>query len=244
MGGFTGPAHHLVAPAPVAEFAAGRPTTAIWHTDLATTWRIGDPAECYLKLARPPGAILGSHFDPAGEAERLRWAGQWLPVPSVIDTVDAWLLTAALPGINAVTSPHRDQPARTVPALGRALRRFHDTLPVDACPWRFSPAADALTHPDQNVRRLAATAPVAEDIVVCCGDACAPNTLLAADGSVTGYLDLGDLGVGDRWSDLAIALLSLGWNYGSGWDDCFLEAYGIAPDPERIAFHQQLHELT
>lgn len=241
-----GPAPRLRPGDQVISLAAGRPATAIWHTDLATTWQIGDPAESYLKVARPPGAVLGTRCQPLAEAQRLRWAGQWLPVPHVLDVTSSWLLTAALPGANAVSSPHREQPAQTVPALGRALRHLHDRLPVDSCPWRFQPTVDALTHPDAPVRALAAEAPPTRtaDLVVCCGDACAPNTLLRPDGSVAGYVDLGAAGVGDRWTDLAVALLSLGWNFGPGWDDYFLEAYGTEADPLRIEYFQQLHELT
>lgn len=226
----------------------------MWHNDAATTWRIG-PASAplrYLKVARPPGAVLGGALDLAGEARRLRWIGDRLPVPEVLavgpvpDGAGQWMLTAALPGTHAIAPAHRERPEQTVATLGTALRRFHDTLPVAECPWTWSPAEQAVDHPDHRVRELAATAPAVapRDRVVCCGDACAPNVLLDDAGRLVGYVDLGDLGVGDRWADLAVALLSLGWNYGHGWDRTYLEAYGIDPDPERISFHQTLHQLT
>jgi aminoglycoside phosphotransferase len=47
------------------------------------------------------------------------------------------------------------------------------------------------------------------------------------------HVDLGALGVGDRWGDLAIATWSAEWNYGPGWEDALLRAYGVAPDPLR-----------
>jgi kanamycin kinase len=49
--------------------------------------------------------------------------------------------------------------------------------------------------------------------------------------------------VADRWADLAIASWSLGWNFGPGWEAAFYAAYGIAPDPERIAYYRLLWEL-
>ena len=50
---------------------------------------------------------------------------------------------------------------------------------------------------------LAADIPPVDRLVVCHGDACAPNTLLTDDGRWSGHVDLGQLGVADRWADLA-----------------------------------------
>jgi kanamycin kinase len=75
--------------------------------------------------------------------------------------------------------------------------------------------------------------------VVCHGDACSPNTLMADDGRFAGHVDLGDLGVADRWADLAIATLSLDWNFPSGdFEAVLLDAYGVAADVDRIAYYR------
>jgi aminoglycoside phosphotransferase len=58
------------------------------------------------------------------------------------------------------------------------------------------------------------------------------------------HVDLGALGLADRWADLAIATGSLDWNYGPGWQGTLLDAYGIAPDPARIAYYRLMWELT
>ena len=57
-----------------------------------------------------------------------------------------------------------------------------------------------------------------------------------------GHVDLGDLTVGDRWADLAVASLSLDWNYGEGHQGELFDAYGIAPDVERIRWYRALWE--
>ena len=85
--------------------------------------------------------------------------------------------------------------------------------------------------------------PDIDRLVVCHGDACAPNTLVADDGRWSGHVDLGALGVADRWADLAIATWSTQWNYGDGWEDALLDAYGIAPDPERTDYYRRLWEV-
>lgn len=64
--------------------------------------------------------------------------------------------------------------------------------------------------------------------------------LLDPSGRWVGHVDLGALGVGDRWADLAIATGSTRWNYGPGWEDTLLAAYGIPADPERIRLFREL----
>jgi len=56
-------------------------------------------------------------------------------------------------------------------------------------------------------------------------------------------VDMATLGVADRWADLAVASWSLGWNYGPGWEPLFYQAYGVAPDAERVAYYRLLWEL-
>ena len=80
--------------------------------------------------------------------------------------------------------------------------------------------------------------------MVCHGDACAPNTLIGDDGRWSSHVDLGALGVGDRWADIAIATWSTQWNYGPGWERALLDAYGIEPDPERTAWYRLLWDMT
>jgi kanamycin kinase len=95
----------------------------------------------------------------------------------------------------------------------------------------------------QDALGLLAEAPPVDRLVVCHGDACAPNTLLSDDGSWSGHVDLGALGVADRWADLAVAAWSTEWNYGPGWADHLLDAYGIEPDPGRMAYYRLLWDL-
>jgi aminoglycoside phosphotransferase (APT) family kinase protein len=48
-------------------------------------------------------------------------------------------------------------------------------------------------------------------------------------------VDFGDLAVGDRWADLAVASMSLDWNFGEGHQPEFFAAYGIEPDERASA---------
>lgn len=173
---------------------------------------------------------LGSGVDLEDERARLSWArAVGHPVPEVLDLArddDGQLLvTRALAGTGAVTGEWLDRPAEAVRAIAAGYRALHDKLPVAACPYR--------------TRWIPADAPApADGAVVLHGDACAPNTIVAPDGRFAGHVDLGALGVGDRWADLAIASMSLDWNYGPGWQDAFFDAYGIARDEDRIRYYR------
>ena len=70
-----------------------------------------------------------------------------------------------------------------------------------------------------------------------------PNTLLSDDGRWSGHVDLGELGIADRWADLAVATWSTEWNYGPGWDGLLLDAYGVPPDTERTNYYRLLWDL-
>jgi aminoglycoside phosphotransferase len=141
-----------------------------------------------------------------------------------------WMVTGALPGLLATDSGWGDHRAVVV-ALGRGLRRLHVAAPRICCPFDFRIPA-ALEHVRQRagaglidaqrdlhdehrhldlpaaMELLNGLQPNSEDPVVCHGDYCVPNVLLAgaeADPEAVGYVDLGELGVADRWWDLAVA---------------------------------------
>jgi kanamycin kinase len=178
-------------------------------------------------------------------------------VPPVLEARADLLVTAALPGRSAVDPRWTASPQQAAAAVGQGLRALHDALPVDGCPFSWS-AADRLAdlrfdpaawHPDhahlgvEEARDGVAVPPPVDRLVVCHGDACVPNTLIADDGSPAGHVDLGALGVADRWADLAVATWSTVWNYGPGYEEVLLAAYGVDPDPARTAYYRLLWEL-
>jgi kanamycin kinase len=252
-------------PSGVRALLDGEPVRLVWENPLGgRTYQVGDgPGGRYLKLAPP-----GSGLDLAAEAATATWAEPFHPVPQVLghgaDESGAWLLTAALPGQSAVAARWIAEPAVAVPAIGVALRALHDALPVDSCPFSWSVAerlADARRRADRGeldrsawdpahqsmtvaeALGRASDAPPIDRLVVCHGDACAPNTLLADDGRWTGHVDVGALGLADRWADLAVATWSVTWNFGPGWERQMLDAYGVEWDDERIAYYRLLWDL-
>jgi kanamycin kinase len=261
----------LQPPDPIrASYASWQWTVASEWPGIATTWRIENPTGPAARV-RYLKVVQAGHYPTAlDESSRTQWASLFLPVPIALDAgsgdgVD-WLLTGAVAGLDATRHPLFADPARLVPILARGLAAFHEQAPVDQCPFDFRVDA-ALTHARERVRagvakptdlhpehrhltlddalaELERLRPTAEDLVVCHGDYCYPNVLLDDTGAITGYVDLGELGVADRWWDVAVGAWSTTWNVGAGWEDLFYESYGIERDDGRIAFYRLLYDLS
>ena len=218
-------------PPHVLELAGDVVPELIWQNELGgLTYRLGGQ---YLKWNPRATGI-----DLVREAARLEWISARHPAPPVLefgsDDQAEWMLTAAIPGGYAVGDAWRARPSEAIAAIAAGLRAIH-ALPVADFPteWRGT------TWVDRQPDNLGARPPIDEPMVVH-GDACAPNTLITDDGAWSGNVDFGDLGVGDRWADLAVASMSLDWNFGEGHQDEFYEAYGVEPDEERIRYYRSL----
>ncbi|MDA8116940.1 MAG: aminoglycoside 3'-phosphotransferase [Actinomycetota bacterium] len=227
------------------------------------------------EVAAAPRAIFlkwvpaSSGIDLVKERERLAWAASFISVPRIVGFGEgpdgAWLATEAIDGDSAVSPANLDRPELAVRAMGEGLRRLHDALPVDGCPFdwsagarlaqaetlhsegRLDPSDWHVEHrvltPQEALARLR-NIPAVDTAVVCHGDACAPNTLLDGAGGFRAHVDLGSLGVADRWADLAVATWSTIWNFGEGYEDALLDAYGIDPDRERTAYYRLLWDCA
>jgi len=231
-----------------------------------TTWRLTHPdgRVRFAKIADTP-----AYPTLESEAERMVWAAAYLPVPAVvtIDQVECStvLITESLPGHDATDAKWRGDLPGLVTAFAQGLAAFHRSVGDEWCPFRFD-IGRALEHVHRRlhaglinpatfhdqfqhlsaasaVALLEDTAPEHEDLVVCHGDYCPPNALLT-NGKVTGFVDLGELGVADRWWDIAVGAWSSGWNFGAEYEQLFYESYGVEPDPDRIAFYRLLRECA
>jgi streptomycin 3"-kinase len=207
------------------------------------------------------------------ERDRVEWlASTELPGATVADWLEssdgACLVTTAVPGVAGTELPESLR-LQAMQSLGRTLRKFHS---LTDCPFE-RPLTSVIAEAEDVVRRNAvnpafltdewravepaslldrviAERPYVEqaavdDLVVCHGDACLPNVFFDPSTlEVTGLIDVGRLGVADRYSDLALTTIQLHDEW-SADPSPFLVVYGLpTPDQRRLEFYRLLDPLT
>jgi kanamycin kinase len=222
-------------PGVVLEIADGRAIELVWRNDLGgLTFRIGD---AFLKW-NPRRTCV----DLARERSRLAWLEGRHPAPRVIaygeDAEAQWLVTAPVPGGSAVGDEWRARRPEAIRAIAAGLRAIHAVAVAE-----FPAEWTSEVWVGRSPASLGPRPPIDGHPVLVHGDACAPNTLISPAGRWTGNVDFGDLAVGDRWADLAVASMSLDWNFGEGHQDEFFAAYGTEPDTDRLRYYRALWDL-
>lgn len=207
----------------VVEIAAGRDVELVWRNDLG-----GLTFGCADRFIKWNPRSTG--IDLERERVRLEWVASRHPAPRVVDWGEndsaQWLVTAALAGECAVGGGWRARRSEAITAIATGLLVIH-AVSIDDFPQRWASQAWVGRRPESL-----GPAPPIERPVLVHGDACAPNTIISPSGEWVGHVDFGDLAVGDLWADLAVASLSLDWNFGEGHQHELFDAYGVEPDEE------------
>jgi aminoglycoside 3'-phosphotransferase-2 len=220
---------------------------------------------------RPPRYLkIASDHDGTdalrAEIARTAWLGErGIAVAKVLHVIDrggrAGMLTAAMAGppadISTLPTP------RLVAALARTMAALH-ALPPALCPFDETLAVrlgrakrevdkgaiDAADFEPRNraigpaglLRRLTA-APPRENIVVVHGDATLSNIMIDDDGT-TGFIDCGNAGRADRYTDLAVLHADLEAHRGAEAGAQFIQAYGLhAYDAVKARYYSDLYEF-
>lgn len=158
-----------------------------------------------------------------------------------------WMLTRCLPGEDCTHPAYTSDPKRLCDTTATLLRQLHET-DISGCPvqnrnelylrtaqegylagnfepelfsqhWKFSDRAEAWSEIEKNRIFL-------KPDVLLHGDYCLPNIMLQNWG-FSGFLDLGNGGIGDRHIDLLWSLWTLFFNlHTHHYADRFLDVYG------------------
>jgi len=205
----------------------------------------------------------------AGKLARERLMTEWLHTrgfaPKVLEYISAagqdFLLTEALDGEDGISRRYIQSPKRLAAVFGESLRRIH-RLPVRDCPIQ-NRTGEMVSESEANISRgykddaiipeafgeavqLYSTLTAwGTDDVVLHGDYCLPNIILR-DFTLSGFVDLGTGGVGDRHYDLFWGIWTLRYNLGTdAHRSIFLDAYGRQDlDPHRLELCRLLAGFT
>jgi len=209
----------------------------------------------------------------------LEWLAGKVPAPRVaaheVQEGQDWLLMTRIRGTELCKPDIMNRPTLLLDCMAEALHTLW-AIPVETCPFERT-VADILSHaeaailggrfdssdcepetfgpggfedPKALLDWLKSHLP-RQDRVVTHGDFCLPN--LFTDGKrFTGLIDVGNVGAGDRWADLALGWRSLKHNsdghYGKIYpdihpDDLF-RAAGVPKDEEKLRYYILLDELN
>lgn len=228
--------------------------------------------DCVLKIVR-----FRKENDKTVEV--MRWLEGKLPVPRVLcwerDEACQYLLMSRIPGKMSCDDVFLEKPGELATRLADALRLLW-SVDTAGCPrirdldaelrearYRVEnglvdlddaePATfgeGSFRDPADLLRWLEENRPSYEP-VLSHGDFCLPNILFDGE-RLGGFIDLGDMGVGDKWRDIALCWRSLRNNaagdYGGRvWPDVqadlLFEALEVEPKPEKLRYYLLLDEL-
>ena len=194
----------------------------------------------YLKKA-PAGTLKA-------EAEMTEYFNKKSLASPVIDYVtdsEDWLLTKKVAGEDCTYAKYLDDPKRLCDNIATLLRQLHETdfsdCPIDRVKSYIGTVESSykrghfdndVTDETRNLDREAAYRIACENKhlltneVLLHGDYCLPNIMLD-DWKFSGFVDLGNGGVGDRHIDLFWGAWTLKYNLGTDiWRERFFGCYG------------------
>ena len=208
----------------------------------------------------------------------MRWSEEKIPVPKIlcheVENGISYLLMEKMEGIMACDESLLEQPEVLTKALAEGMKLLWRTdtagCPrIRTLPYLLEEARYNIDHgrvdmdnvepetfgengfrnPEDLLNWLADN-PIPSEPVLSHGDYCLPNVFVK-NGHFRGFIDVGDLGIGEKWRDIALCYRSLrdnlGGRYGGKVYDFdpkrLFDALEIEPDWEKIRYHLLLDEL-
>lgn len=174
---------------------------------------------CFLKIAArgklERAAVLQEYFHKKGLSAPLAAFSQ--------DTERDYLLVREVSGKSGIEI--LDRPEWLADRLGETLRMLHGLDASDCLVSDVNEQAVAL-YARETGHAFCGDLSVLEKDALVHGDCCLPNVFFSENG-FSGFIDLGEGGLGDRHFDLYWAMWSLGYNLKTdAYAGRFLDAYG------------------
>lgn len=195
-----------------------------------------------------------------------------------VDEGKNYLLMSRVPGKMACEEAFMRQPHQTIALLAKSLQMLW-SIDISDCPadqriakkllvaaeaiendevdlYNMEPetfGSDGFQSLDEIMDYLRVHAPSEQgELVLSHGDFCLPNIFFSETGDVvTGFIDLGRMGVADRYQDIALCLRSFKYNLScfgqeDEYESCkheLFELLGLTPNEEKIYYYRLLDEL-
>ncbi len=211
--------------------------------------------------------------------EMMHWLDGKIPAPKVIacekDDEYQYLLMSKVAGKMSCDEYYMEHPKELLDLLAKALKMLW-SVDISDCPRNrnmdveleeakyrvennlvdmdnVEPATfgeGGFESPQALLKWLESNRPDYEP-VLSHGDFCLPNVFMEA-GRISGFIDLGDAGVGDKWRDIALCYRSLKHNFDGSFGgkvypdfnpDMLFEALGIEPNYNKLQYYILLDEL-
>ena len=208
----------------------------------------------------------------------MRWSEEKIPVPKIlchqVEDGISYLLMEKMEGVMACDESLLSQPEVLTQALADGIKLLWNTDTTECPRTRTLPqlleqarynidngivdldnvqpetfGEDGFQNPEHLLQWLIAN-PIPSEPVLSHGDYCLPNVFVR-DGKFHGFIDVGDLGIGEKWRDIALCYRSLRDNLGGAYGGKvydfdpkrLFDVLEIEPDWEKIRYHLLLDEL-
>ncbi len=213
------------------------------------------------------------------QVQMMQWLEGKIPVPKVtayeVENGKSYLLMSKVSGVMSCDTYYLEHPQKLLEALASGLKMLwkvdvrecpyvrdmdvvlkdarvrveNDLVDVeDAEPTTFGESG--FESPKHLLEWLESNRPSFEP-VLSHGDYCLPNVFFE-NGQISGFIDLGRTGIGDKWNDIALCYRSLKHNFDGTYGgkvyedfnpDMLFEKLGVEPEWEKIKWYLLLDEL-
>lgn len=220
------------------------------------------------------------HKGSAETVKVIQWLEGKIPVPKIIayetDRENQYTLMSRIKGKMACDTYYLEHPDKMVSLLAEALKMLW-SVDVSECPQDRGleeELIEARYRVENNLVDMDNVEPTTfgengrfkdpkallkwleehkpdYEPVLSHGDFCLPNVFFKDD-CVTGFIDLGDTGVGDKWRDIALCYRSLKHNFDGSFGervykdfnpDLLFEKINLKPNREKLEYYILLDEL-
>lgn len=202
------------------------------------------------------------------EYEKLKWLDGKLNVPKIVlyDYTDdtEYLITESIVGEMVCSEYYLNHPEIGIKVIADAFKQIYKVNIAD-CPFNVSidyklalvenNVKNNLIHLEdlkeetlkrfgnlENIVKFLKDNKFNDEYCFSHGDTSLPN-IFAFENKFSGFIDVGECGIADKWFDLAICEKSIRRNYGEEYIQEFYNELNIVPDRQKIDYYLLMMEL-